>query len=57
MADEERSQKLLAGARLLWPWIVELWIFLAIAFFFLIRVLESHSAQRFLNGIKSHFSP
>jgi len=41
-------------ARFLWPRFVELWIFAAIAIFFLIRVLGSHAAQRLLNGMGRH---
>ena len=37
-------------ARLIWPRLVELWIFMAIATFFLIRVLGSHTAQRLLSS-------
>jgi hypothetical protein len=41
-------------ARFFWPRFVELWIFASIAIFFLLRVLGSHAAQRFLNGIGRH---
>jgi hypothetical protein len=44
-------------ARLLWPRMVEFWIFMAIAIFFLIRVLGSHAAQRLLSGIGRHHLP
>jgi hypothetical protein len=44
-------------ARLLWPRLVELWIFTAIAIFFLIRVLGSRAAQRLLSRIGSHHFP
>jgi hypothetical protein len=44
-------------APLLWTLLVELWIFVAIAIFFLIRVLGSHAAQRLLSGIGRHHLP
>jgi hypothetical protein len=49
--------KLAEIARLLWPRLVELWIFTAIAIFVLIRVLGSHAAQRLLSRIASHQLP
>lgn len=44
-------------ARFLWPHLVELWIFVAIAIFFLIRVLGSHSAQHLLGSIGRRHLP
>lgn len=44
-------------ARLLWPHLVELWIFTAIVIFFLIRVLGSHTSQSFLSGIARRHLP
>jgi len=44
-------------ARSLWPRLVELWIFAAIAVFFLVRVFGSHTAQRLLNSIRHHRLP
>jgi hypothetical protein len=38
-------------ARLFRPRLIELWIFTAIAIFFLIRVLGSRAAQRLLNDV------
>jgi hypothetical protein len=40
-------------AKFLWPLFVELWIFVAIAIFFIIRIVGSHTAQRFLGLLKS----
>jgi len=51
--NKEGNQKRLKIARFLWPLLVELWIFVAIATFIVVRVLESHAAQRILGAIKS----
>jgi hypothetical protein len=55
--NKDGGGKLIEIARLLWPRLVELWIFTAIAIFFLIRVLGSHAAQRLLSRIGSHHLP
>jgi hypothetical protein len=44
-------------ARRLWPRLVELWIFAAIAIFFFLRVLGSQAAQRVLSGIGRQHLP
>jgi hypothetical protein len=49
--NREGGGKPLKIARLLWPRLMELWIFIAIVIFFLIRVLGSHTAQSLLSGI------
>jgi hypothetical protein len=41
-------------ARRFWPRLVEIWIFMAIAIFFVIRVVGSHAGQRLLSGIGRH---
>ena len=41
----------------LWPRFVDLWIFVAIATFFAVRLLGSHYAQRFIDAIKSSLLP
>ena len=38
----------------LWPRVVELWIFVAIATFLILRVITSRSAQHFFGFIKSN---
>ena len=43
--------------RSLWPRLVELWIFAAIAVFFLVRVLESSAARHLLDAIGHHHLP
>jgi hypothetical protein len=43
--------------RSLWPRLVELWIFAAIAVFFLVRVLGSSAAQHLLKAIGHHHLP
>jgi hypothetical protein len=40
-----------SSAKLLWQRLVELWIFLTILLFFVVRVLGSHAAQRILSGL------
>jgi hypothetical protein len=44
-------------ARRLWPRLVELWIFAAIAIFFFIRVLGSQAAQHLFSGIGRQHLP
>lgn len=44
-------------ALILWPRLVELWILTVIAFFFLIRVLGSHTWQRLLSGMGRQHLP
>jgi hypothetical protein len=41
------------GISFVWPRLVELWIFGTIATFFVVRILGSHYAQRFLHAIKT----
>ena len=43
--------------QLLWPRMVELWIFSAIVVFFLIRVLGSRTSQNFLKVIARRHLP
>jgi len=43
--------------RSLWPRLVELWIFAAIAAFFFVRVLGSHTAQQLLNSVRHRYLP
>ena len=49
--NKEGGGKAANIVRLLWPRLMELWIFLVIVIFFLIRVLGSHTAQRLLSSI------
>jgi hypothetical protein len=53
----EGGEKPARIAGLLWPRVVELWIFVAIVIFFLIRVLGSHTAQTLLSGIGRRHLP
>jgi hypothetical protein len=55
--SQEGRGKLAKIAQLLWPRLVELWISLAIAVFFLIRVLGSHTSQSFLRAITRRHLP
>lgn len=55
--NQEGSGKLARIAQLLWPRLVELWIFLAIAAFFLIRVLGSHTSQNLFRAITHRHMP
>ena len=48
--SKERAGTQTGFAKALWPRLVEAWIFLAIFTFFVIRVLGSHTVQRFLGG-------
>jgi hypothetical protein len=43
--------------RFLWPRLVELWIFLAIGIFFVIRLLGSQTARHLLSRIGNHQLP
>jgi hypothetical protein len=43
--------------RVLWPRLVEIWIFISIAMFFLIRVLGSQTGQRFVGAMSLRHHP
>jgi hypothetical protein len=55
--NQEGSGKLAKIAQLLWTRLVELWISLAIAVFFLIRVLGSHTWQSLLSALAHRHLP
>jgi hypothetical protein len=49
--SKERGGALPVFPKALWRRLVELWIFMAILTFFVLRVLGSHTAQRLLGSI------
>jgi hypothetical protein len=55
--NKEGRQNTVETFRFLWPRLVELWIFITIFIFFIIRVLGSNFAQGFFRGIKKIHSP
>lgn len=46
------QQEFVAKLRRVWPHVVELWIVAVLVTFFVLRVVESRSAQRILDALR-----
>jgi len=53
----KRDEGWVRVGRAIWSRLMEIWIGSVLAAFFLIRILESQTARRFLSGLEHHHLP